>query len=160
MKTVVIPGSYDPLTLGHEEVIRRAAKLFDRVLVTVTVNYEKKPLFSDGERCELIRRALSDVPNLEVCVCRGLLAAFVKERGACAIVKGVRAVADYENEKQMAVINEQMAGVQTIFFPALPATEHISSTMARQLALYGGDVDLVAPECVAQALREKLGKPD
>ena len=158
MKTAVVPGSFDPVTLGHADVIRKSAALFDRVVVLVTVNLKKKTLFSPEERIALIRQAFQDLPNVEVDQCSGLLAGYVKSLGAHAIVKGLRNATDYDNEKTMAVLNQDLCGVPTLLMPADPLVSHISSTMARQVASLGGELDTLVPPCVACALREKFRK--
>ena len=134
MRTAVCPGSFDPITVGHLDLVERAAAIFDRVIVCVMVNSEKKHMFSLEERLELAREAVSHLPNVQAAACGGLLADFAGEHGAQALIKGARTGADFDWELQMAQINRELRPeLDTVIFPARPEHLHISSTMAREI---------------------------
>ncbi|MER3425865.1 MAG: pantetheine-phosphate adenylyltransferase [Thermus sp.] len=157
---VVYPGSFDPFTNGHLDVTRRAARLFSKVTVAVLENPNKRGqyLFSAEERVEIIREAIHDLPNVEVASFQGLLAEFVKQIGAQAIVKGLRAVSDYEYELQMAHLNRQlMPGLETLFILSATRYSFVSSTMVKEIARYGGDVSKLVPPATLRALKAKYG---
>ena len=142
MKTAIYPGSFDPVTLGHLDIIRRAAACFDKVYVCVMVNAEKKnPMFTPQERLELIRRSVADIPNVEVDSSRELLADYARSKGDCVIVKGLRAGSDFENEFQMALINRKInPELDTMFLTSEHQFTYLSSSMVKELGSY--DVDL------------------
>ncbi len=141
MKIAIYPGSFDPITSGHLNIIRRAAKIFDRVIVCVMVNSAKMPMFTREERVELIRRVVTDLPNVEVDSSHGLLADYAREQGNCVIVKGLRAGSDFENEFQMAMINRKInPGLDTMFLTAEHQFMYLSSSTVKELGSY--DVDL------------------
>ncbi len=157
---VVYPGSFDPFTNGHLDVTRRAARLFSKVTVAVLENPNKRGqyLFSAEERVEIIREAIHDLPNVEVASFQGLLAEFVKQIGAQAIVKGLRAVSDYEYELQMAHLNRQlMPGLETLFILSATRYSFVSSTVVKEIARYGGDVSKLVPPATLRALKAKYG---
>lgn len=138
MKTAICPGSFDPVTVGHMDLVSRAALLFDRVVVAVCVNAGKSPMFSLEERLEMVRGAVACVPNAEARCFSGLLADLAAEEHACALVKGVRSAGDLDWEMQMAEINRSLLpGLETVLLPARGPQSHISSTMARELLRYG-----------------------
>src|ERR1043166_1838272 len=157
MRAAVYPGSFDPLTNGHLDIIRRGTRLFDRVLVAVLENEGKAPLFSAGERMELIAACTRDMPTVEVHSFSGLLADFLKRVAANVVVRGIRAVSDYEYELQMALMNRELnAGVETIFM--LPAVEYtyVSSRLVKEVFRLGGDVARLVPPQVLESLRARL----
>jgi pantetheine-phosphate adenylyltransferase len=158
MRTAVYPGSFDPLTNGHLDIIRRGSRLFDRVLVAVLENEGKSPLFSVAERMELIARCTRDIPGVEVHSFSGLLVDFMQRVGATVVVRGIRAVSDYEYELQMALMNRELhPGVETIFM--LPAVEftYVSSRLIKEVFRLGGDVARLVPPDVLESLRARLG---
>lgn len=154
MTLAVCPGSFDPLTLGHMDVIRRARAMFDEVIVAVGHNAKKTYLFSIEERVELARQALADIDAVRVEATKGLIAEFAQKQGAAAIVKGLRGGADYDAEQAMALLNRHLSGIETVFVMGDPALAHIASSFVKEIASYGGRIDdLVAPN-VARALRK------
>ena len=158
MHTAVYPGSFDPLTNGHLDIIRRGTRLFDRVLVAVLENEGKAPLFSVAERMELINRCIKGIPGVEVHSFSGLLVDFMQRVGANVVVRGIRAVSDYEYELQMALMNRELsANVETIFM--LPAVEYtyVSSRLVKEVFRLGGDVARLVPAPVLDSLRARLG---
>ncbi|MCL2803372.1 MAG: pantetheine-phosphate adenylyltransferase [Micrococcales bacterium] len=150
----VVPGSYDPITLGHRDVILRAATLFDRVVVAVGANQDKSPLFDLATRLELIKASLPLEPRIEVAAVPGLLADFCRQRGAHAIVKGLRGGSDLEHEEPMALVNRDQAALETIFLPASPAYGYVSSSIVRDVARHGGQVGRYVTEAVEAALKK------
>jgi pantetheine-phosphate adenylyltransferase len=156
MRRAVCPGSFDPITNGHLDIIERASKLFDEVIVVVGVNHSKNRLFEPDERLEMIREATVDLPNVSVDVFRGLLVEFCRARGIQAIVKGLRAVSDFDYELQMGQMNRSLADVDTLFMPADPHYSFLSSSLVKEVATYGGDVSGLVPEPVLRRLQERL----
>jgi pantetheine-phosphate adenylyltransferase len=156
MTNAVCPGSFDPPTLGHLDVIGRAAGLFDRLTVAVLVNPDKKGMFSIDERLDLLRATTAQWPNVAVDSFHGLLVDYCSANGIAAIVKGIRAVSDFDYELQMAQMNHGLTGVQTLFLPTSPAYSFVSSSLVKQVASYGGDVALLLPDVVATALADKI----
>ena len=141
MKIAIYPGSFDPVTNGHLNIIRRAANIFDRLIVCVMVNSGKNPMFTQQERAELIRRVTADIPNVEVDTADELLADYARRRGGCVIVKGLRAGSDFENEFQMALINHKInENLDTMFLTAEHQYMYLSSSTVKELGRY--DVDL------------------
>ena len=158
MRTAVYPGSFDPLTNGHLDIIRRGTRLFDRLLVAVLENEGKSPLFSVGERMELIATCTRELPTVEVHSFSGLLVDFMQRLNANVVVRGIRAVSDYEYELQMALMNRDLnASVETIFM--LPAVEYtyVSSRLVKEVFRLGGDVARLVPPPVLESLKARLG---
>lgn len=149
---VVCPGTFDPITLGHLDVITRAVHLFGHVVVAVGSNSGKSPIFSTKERVDLVQDALHEVPGVSVEVIDGLLVDFCRKHEAGAIVKGLRFASDFDYELQMAHMNEHVGDIETVFLPASPEYGTVSSTMMRQIAWFGGDVSKFLPPIVNQAL--------
>jgi len=159
-RTVVCPGSYDPVTNGHLDIIRRAASVFDRVIVGVVNNPVRRAgtLFSAEERRGFIEEATTDLENVEVEVFAELLVEFARQKGATAVVKGLRAISDFEYEFEMAQLNRLLAAViESIYIIASPSYSFLSSTGVREVATFGGDVSELVPPSVAAALAERLG---
>lgn len=155
----VCPGSFDPITNGHLDVIARAAAIFDEVLVAVGQNSAKSYLFTADERLELVRESLVHLPNVRAEHLAGLIVDFVKARGGGVLVKGVRFAADFEFELQMATLNKLTGGVETLILPAASQWSTLSSTLIREIANHGGDVSDFVPEPVARRIRQRsLGK--
>lgn len=156
MTTAVCPGSFDPPTNGHLDVMGRMARVFSRVVVGVVRNPAKAPMFAAAERVALLERVLEDLPNVEVDSFDGLLVDFARAHDADVIVKGIRAVTDFDYELQMAQMNHSMTGVETFFIPTNPKWSYLSSSLVKEVARLGGDVAELIPPVVADALREKL----
>ncbi len=157
MRTVIYPGSFDPLTNGHLDVIQRAAKLFDRVIVAVATNESKSPLFTLEERLELVSKSVREIPNVEADSFDGLLVNYVEKRSAQAIIRGLRAVSDFEFEFQLALMNRKLnERVETIFMMPKDTYTFLSSRMVKEIAKLGGDVACFVPVPVRKALLTKL----
>lgn len=154
MTTALCPGSFDPPTYGHVDVIERCLQVFDRVVVAVVANPSKKPMFSAEERVDLIRRAFDG--RIEVESFDGLLVDFARSRGVDVVVKGLRAVSDFDYELQMAQMNRTLAGVETVFLPTNPEWSYLSSSLVREVARLGGEYRGLVPAHVAAALEERL----
>jgi pantetheine-phosphate adenylyltransferase len=156
VKTAVYPGTFDPLTCGHGDIVRRAVLLFDKVIVAVAVNAGKQPVWDVGERVELAKKALSDLPNIEVVQFDNLLIEFARQQGASIILRGLRAVSDFEYEFQLAGMNRRLApDVETVFLTPAEQYTFISSSLVREVARLGGDIsDFVHPE-VKKALQAR-----
>ncbi len=156
-KTVICPGSFDPVTLGHVDIIKRASKMFDHVIVAVLVNSSKSPSFSIDERIELLEEVTKGIENVEIASFDGLLAQYCKERGVDAIVKGLRAVSDFDYEFQMAITNKKLnSDLETIFLTADADSMYLSSSMVRSVASMGGDISNFVPSCVLDRIVDKL----
>ncbi len=157
MRTALYPGTFDPITFGHIDVIQRAAELFDRVIVTIAVNSSKRTLFSVAERRGLVERAVREIPRIEVAECHGLLVDFATKQGAVAIVRGVRAVSDFDYEFQMALMNRKLAGhLTTVFLLPHERYTYLNSSIVREVARLGGSVECFVPDFIAAALAEKF----
>lgn len=156
MSRAVCPGSFDPVTNGHLDVIGRVSAQFDEVVVTVTINPNKQGMFTIDERLEMLTEATSHLPNVTVDAWQGLLVDYARERGITAIVKGLRGANDFDYELQMAQMNHGLTGVDTLFMPTSPAYSFVSSSLVKQVASYGGDVGHLLPDAVARALAAKL----
>lgn len=156
MSGAVCPGSFDPVTLGHVDVFQRAAAQFDEVVVAVLVNPSKNGMFSLDERLEMIAECTTHLPNLRAEASSGLVVDFVKSRGLNAMVKGLRTGTDFEYELQMAQMNKHIAGVDTFFVATAPTYSFVSSSLAKEVARFGGDVSALLPEPVNRRLAEKL----
>ena len=147
MKIAIYPGSFDPVTIGHLNIIRRAADIFDHVIVCVMVNAGKHPMFTREERADFLRRVTEDLPNVEVDTSDKLLAEYAKEKGSCVIIKGLRAGSDFENEFQMAMINKKInPQLDTLFLTAEHQYMSLSSSMVKELAAYDVDLSDFLPE--------------
>ena len=164
MKTAVYPGSFDPITLGHLNIIKRAAVCFDKLIVCVMVNSEKvnRGLFTPEERVELIRKVVARLPNVEVDSSSTLIAEYARQKRACTLVKGLRAVSDYENELQMALINRKLnPRLETMFLPSSAKYTYVSSSMVKEMARYGADLsDFVPREIIADIQGKMNGRRD
>lgn len=157
MRTVICPGSFDPVTLGHLDIITRAAKTFDKVIVAVFVNKDKTPCFTIEERMHLLEKTLVDFENVEVVACEGLLAEYAKERNATAVIKGLRAVSDFEYEFQMALTNKMLnPELETIFFTTRAENMYLSSSIVKSVASFGGNIRNFVPECIHDEIRDRL----
>jgi pantetheine-phosphate adenylyltransferase len=155
--TALCPGTFDPVTNGHVDIIERAAQQFDRVVVAVLENPGKQPLFGVEERVAMLKEATAELTGVEVDAFSGLLVEYAKRTGARAIVKGLRAVTDFEYEIQMAQMNQRLGGVETFFMTTAPTWSYLSSSLVREVARFGGDVSGLVPAVVLERLREKLG---
>ncbi|MBP1544955.1 MAG: pantetheine-phosphate adenylyltransferase [Oscillospiraceae bacterium] len=158
MKTAIYPGSFDPVTNGHLDIITRASKMFDKLIVVVLINPFKSFAFTIPERCELLRRATAHLPNVEIASYNGLLADYFNTReDVDVIVKGLRATTDFESEFQQAHTNKDLnPKAETVFIPASQNTTFISSSMVKQVAMFGGDVSKYLPECIHEEIKQKL----
>ena len=156
MKRAVCPGSFDPITFGHLDIIERASEQFDEVIVAVLENRTKASLFSVEERMEMIRKTTSQFSNVKVDSWHGLLVDFCKENSIQAIVKGLRAVTDFDYELQMAQVNLQGSGVETMFMATAPSHSFLSSSIVKELAHFGGDVSSMVPGVVNDALKARV----
>lgn len=159
MKTAIYPGSFDPITSGHLNIIQRAASNFDKLIVCVMVNAGKNPMFTLEERVDMIRRVTMKLPNVEVDCSDGLLAEYAKKRGSCVIVKGLRACSDFENEFQMALINRKLnPELDTMFLTADSKYMYLSSSSVKELASYNADLSDFVPEEIIPDFRRKIEK--
>ncbi|TGD88596.1 pantetheine-phosphate adenylyltransferase [Mycolicibacterium sp. CH28] len=158
MTGAVCPGSFDPVTLGHVDIFERAAAQFDEVIVAVLINPNKSGMFDIDERIAMISEATAHLPNLRAESGRGLVVDFVKQRGLTAIVKGLRTGTDFEYELQMAQMNKHIAGVDTFFLATSPQHSFVSSSLAKEVAILGGDVSALLPEPVNRRLQAKLAE--
>lgn len=156
-KTALYAGSFDPITNGHTDLIKRSLGFVDRLIVGVAINVSKQPLFTETERVALIRAALDEDPRIEVRAFRGLVVDFARESGAKVILRGLRAVADFEYEYQMALMNRHLApSLETMFMVPSLEVSYLSSSLVREVARFGGDIDKLVHPAVAQALRDKF----
>ncbi len=159
MRTVIYPGSFDPLTNGHLDVIQRATKLFDKVIVAVAQNESKHPLFNLSERVNLAKQAIVHLPQVEVDSFDGLLVNYVESRGGQAVIRGLRAVSDFEFEFQLALMNRKLnERIETIFMMPKDTYTFLSSRIVKEIARLGGDVSSFVPAHVQTALKTKLSK--
>ena len=159
MKVAIYPGSYDPITSGHLNIIRRAANIFDELIVCVMVNAGKNPMFTLDERVELIQRVTAGIPNLTVKSSNKLLAEFAREEGSCVIIKGLRAISDFESEFQMALVNRKInPDLDTMFLTADSEYMYMSSSMVKELGSYGADLADFLPEEIIPDFQSKLRK--
>jgi pantetheine-phosphate adenylyltransferase len=155
--TALCPGTFDPVTNGHLDIIERAAGRFDALIVGVLDNPAKQPLFGVEERVGMLKEVTHDLPNVEVDAFTGLLVDYAARRGADVVIKGLRAVSDYEYEIQMAQMNHSLAGVETLFMTTAPQWSFLSSSLVKEVARLGGDVRAFVPAAVAERLRDRLG---
>ncbi len=161
MKIAICPGSYDPVTKGHISIIKRCAGIFDKVIVTVLINANKKYSFSSEERVQMLRTVVADIPNVEVDAYGGLVAEYARQKGACALVKGLRAVTDFENEFQMALINKKLnPELETMFLITDSEYMYLSSSAVREVASFGGELSDFVPKEVEQTIIERLRKDE
>ncbi len=156
VRRAVCPGSFDPVTNGHLDIVQRASNLFDEVVVAVLINKNKQGLFTVAERIELLREVTADLPNVVVDSFHGLLVDFCRDQEIRAIVKGLRAVSDFDYELQMAQMNYQLAGVDTVFVSTNPLYSYLSSSLVKEVAKYGGDVSNLLPGVVFDRLRDRV----
>ncbi len=156
MKRVVCPGSFDPITYGHLDIIDRAAKLFDEVTIAVLVNQTKQSLFTVDERMAMIAEVTAQYPNVKVDSWSGLLVDYCKNQGIDSIVKGLRAVTDFDYELQMSQINYQLQGIETLFMSTSPAHSFLSSSLIKEIASHGGDVSGYVPTQILERLGKRL----
>lgn len=159
MRTAIYPGSFDPLTNGHLDVIHRATKLFDKVIVAVAINEDKHPLFTLEERVHLVAKAVRHLPNVQTDSFSGLLVSYVENQGAQAVIRGLRAVSDFEFEFQLALMNRKLnERIETIFMMPKDTYTFLSSRIVKEIARLGGDVSAFVPAHVRTALTLKLGE--
>ena len=158
-RIAVYPGSFDPATVGHEDMIRRAAAQFDRLIVAVLHNPSKRGYFPVEQRVRMLEKVAADLPNVTVATWDGLLVDFVKREGACAVVRGLRQVSDFEIEMTMAQANSRLLpGMETIFLMTRPEQGCISSSVVREVASFGGDVSAFVPACILEDVTAHFGK--
>lgn len=156
MKIAICPGSFDPLTNGHVDIITRASQIFDKVVVSVLHNPNKTPLFTMEERVKMIEVSVKDLPNVEVDSFSGLLVDYARQRGACAIIRGLRAVSDFEFELMHASVNRKLAPeLETVYMMTSNDFSFLSSSVVKEVAAFHGDVSCMVPEAVAKKLAEK-----
>lgn len=163
IRTAICPGSFDPVTMGHLDIISRACKIFDRIIVAVPVNPQKRFSFSVEERMELLQRVCDDagLENVEIDQVKGLLADYAMERGAMVVVKGLRAVSDFEYEFQQALANKKLnPQLETMFLPTSSDNMFLSSSVVKQIAGFGGDISHFVPDCILDTIQERLCKQD
>jgi pantetheine-phosphate adenylyltransferase len=162
MKNPVIaiyPGTFDPITLGHEDVVRRASRLFDQVIVAVAVAHHKKTLFNVQERCDLVAQALSDSPNVRAMPFDGLIVEFAHQHGAQVMVRGVRSMTDFDYEFQLAGMNQRLRPqIDTVFFNTTAQQQCVSSTLVREIAMLGGDVGQFVSPPVFERIQKTISK--
>ena len=157
MKTAVYPGSFDPVTKGHLDIIERAAAIFDKVIVVAMVNAKKRPMFSLEERCAFLKRVTERFPNVGVMSSDALLAEWVKSVGDCVLVKGLRAVSDFESEFQMALINRKInPGLETLFLPTSEEHLYLSSSVVKEIGTLGGDISPFVPGEILEDVEKRL----
>ena len=154
--TALCPGTFDPVTNGHLDIVERAARLFDRVVVAVVENPSKEPMFSLEERRQMLKESLSHLENVEVDSFSGLLVDYARDRGVSMIVKGIRAISDFDFELQMAQMNTRLAEVETCVIPTSPTWSYLSSSLVKEVARLGGDVRGLVPDHVLERLGERL----
>jgi pantetheine-phosphate adenylyltransferase len=158
MRRAVCPGSFDPVTNGHLDIIERASALFDEVVIAVLINKSKRSLFTVSERLEMLRDAADGWPNVRVDSFHGLLVDYCTANDIRAIVKGLRAVTDFDYELQMAQMNKRLSGVDTVFIVTNPLYSFLSSSLIKEVAMYGGDVSHLLPAAVDKRLRQRLAE--
>ena len=157
MNIAICPGSFDPVTVGHLDIISRAAKLFDKVIVLVLSNPAKTPMFTMEERKELLQRATKDMERVEVDSFDGLLAVYAREHGATALVKGLRAVSDFEYEFQMSLTNTKLnPQLETVFLTTKAEYMYLSSSIVKQIAYYGEDISQFVPGCILEDVKQRI----
>jgi len=155
-RTAIYPGTFDPITYGHLDIIERAVRIFDKVIVAVADNVSKSPLFSIEERVEMIRDSVRDIPRVEVDAFHSLIIDYCHKRGATALIRGLRAISDFEYEFQMALINRKIGeDVESVFLMPKEKYTYLSSSMIKEIAAFGGDVSCFVPDSVQKRLKEK-----
>lgn len=158
-RIAVYPGSFDPVTFGHRDIIQRASLLFDRVIVLVSVNAIKNPSFTAVERVKMLEKVIDRVDNVVIDMWDGLLVDYIKQVDACAIIKGLRAVSDFEYEFQMALANKILYdGAETVFLTTSSENMYLSSSVVKQIASFGGDISHFVPECILEDIKARLTK--
>jgi pantetheine-phosphate adenylyltransferase len=159
VRTACCPGTYDPVTNGHLDIVARATKCFDKVIVAVLINPAKQPMFTLEERLAMLKEATVQMPSVEVDAFSGLLVDYARRREVTAIVKGLRAVSDFDYELQMAQMNHRLSGVDTMFMTTNPIWSYLSSSLVKDVARHGGDVTGLVPDFVLARLRERAQQP-
>ena len=157
MRRAVCPGSFDPVTLGHLDIVGRASALYDEVTVAVLINKKKSSLYSVEERIDLLRETTAEYGNVVVASFQGLLVEFCRERDIPVVVKGLRAVSDFDYELQMAQMNSTLSGIETVFVPTSPEYSFLASSLVKEVAAFGGDVSSLVPPHVLERLTERRG---
>lgn len=158
-RIAVYPGSFDPVTFGHRDIIQRASLLFDRVIVLVSVNAVKNPSFTAVERVKMLEKVIGKLDNVVIDMWDGLLVDYIKQVDACAIIKGLRAVSDFEYEFQMALANKILYdGAETVFLTTSSENMYLSSSVVKQIASFGGDISHFVPECILEDIKARLTK--
>jgi pantetheine-phosphate adenylyltransferase len=158
VRTACCPGTYDPVTNGHLDIVARASKTFDRVIVAVLINPAKQPMFTLEERLAMLKEATVGMASVEIDAFSGLLVDYARRREVTAIVKGLRAVSDFDYELQMAQMNQRLSGIDTFFISTSPQHSFLSSSLVREVARFGGDVSSMVPPPVAERLRARFGR--
>jgi pantetheine-phosphate adenylyltransferase len=156
VRRAVCPGSFDPVTRGHLDIIGRSAQLFDEVIVGLLINQTKQSLFSVDERLDMLKEVTKELPNVRVLAFQGLLVDFCRDQGAQVVVKGLRVASDFDYELQMAQMNIGLSSVETLFMPTNPIYSFIASSLVKEVAKWGGDVSTYVPELVERRLAERL----
>jgi pantetheine-phosphate adenylyltransferase len=159
VRTACCPGTYDPVTNGHLDIVARATRCFDKVIVAVLINPAKQPMFSLEERLAMLKEATVGMASVEVDAFSGLLVDYARRREVTAIVKGLRAISDFDYELQMAQMNYRLAGVETMFMTTSPTWSYLSSSLVKDVARHGGDVTGLVPDFVVARLRERAQQP-
>lgn len=158
MNIAVYPGSFDPCTNGHLDIIRRVSVIFDKVIVAVLCNSSKSPLFTDSERVDILKKATKDIPNVEIVSFSGLLVDFMNQSNAKIVVKGLRAVSDFESEFQMALTNQKLCDdLETLFIPASTEYMFLSSSIVKEIASYDGDLTGLVPDDLIPIIKSRFG---
>ena len=158
-KIAIYPGTFDPITLGHLDIAKRASSLFDKVIITLAINSSKTPLFSKEERLDFMREAVKDIPNVKVDSFEGMLIKFAEQIGASAVIRGLRAMSDFEFEFQLALMNrKQNQEITTVFLMPHEKYTYLNSTIIREVARFGGDVSSFITPYVAEKLKNKFAK--
>lgn len=156
MTKIVYPGTFDPITNGHLDLVKRASKLFDEVVIAIAIGHHKKPLFSIDERIDLVKNSIEGLPNISIVGFEGLLVNLCQEHQATAVLRGLRAISDFEYEFQLANINRELdSNFEAVFLTPSQQYSFISSTLVREIAKLGGDVEKFVPDCVQQAFVKK-----
>ena len=158
MRTACCPGTYDPVTNGHLDIVARATKTFDRVIVAVLINPAKQPMFTLEERLAMLKEATVGMASVEIDAFSGLLVDYARRREVTAIVKGLRAVSDFDYELQMAQMNSSLVDVETVFIPTSPEYSFLASSLVKEVAMFGGDVSALVPPFVLERLHARLAE--